>query len=165
MAYILWFKHFLIFAKWCFLSKIIIFRKYTGCKSEHFCFSKLLLRPWDLSRSIDLEIWMSIAGWKLLYDPKTAFPSGVQVDNRISAPMLYLTLGNQMFMFFNLYDTSTKVCTVTWPTCGGYQYKRKRSNVLTPSALKRNHRRIPLQLRPVWRTHHHTILSQKVEVS
>ena len=111
------------------ISKYQNVRKCTGCKSEHFCISKLLLRPWDLSRSIDLGIWMSIAGWKLLYDPKAAFPSRVQVDNIISAPMSYLTLGSQVFMFFNVYDTSTKVCTVTWPTCGGYQYKRKRSYV------------------------------------
>jgi hypothetical protein len=45
----------------------------------------LLLEPWDRSRTIKLKIWVSIAGWILLYEPKTAFTSKVQASNRKTA--------------------------------------------------------------------------------
>ena len=42
-----------------------------GCKAIILRFSKLLLQPWDLSHRIAIENLESIAGWILLYDPKT----------------------------------------------------------------------------------------------
>ena len=90
-------NRFWIFKNSMFFQILWNFRKFwkcTGCKSEHFCFWKLLLRPWDLARSIDLEISCPLAGRKLLYDPKTGFTWRVQVDNRILVPMSYLTFCN-----------------------------------------------------------------------
>ena len=63
-------------------------RTCAGCKSKHFHFQKLLLQPWDLARSIDLVERIPVAGWILLYDPKTPFTSRVQVD-RFRHPTVY----------------------------------------------------------------------------
>jgi hypothetical protein len=71
------------------LQTTCFFKDYGDAKANFFDFSKLLLKPWDLSRLIELEIWVSMAGWILLYDPKAAFTSRVQVDNVISAPISF----------------------------------------------------------------------------
>ena len=78
-------------------------RTCTGCKSKTFYCQQLLLRPWDLLKIVVIEICWPVAGRILLYDPKTPFTSRVQVGNRISAPMSYLTFGNQIYVCIYIY--------------------------------------------------------------
>ena len=92
---LLFFKIFLIYEKCDFLY-FLKFPKMHRMQIRAFPFWKVAptaLRP---LRIVELEICWPVAGRILLYDPKTAFTSRVQVGNRISAPMSYLTFSNQI---------------------------------------------------------------------
>ena len=68
----------------------------------------------DLIQIVALEIYCPVAGWILLYDPKTPFTSRVEVDNRISAPMSYLTFGNRIAIYAEANQHGNKPIA---PTC------------------------------------------------